>query len=67
MAGLFIALFVDKVIGNPISEIRNPKSGDTGQQKHYFDRCQIIKVIGNPISDGIVFKNELTHFPLLVA
>ena len=25
----------------------------------------IVKVIGNPISDGIVFKNELTHLPLL--
>ena len=24
-------------------------------------------VIGNPISDGIVFKNELTHLPLLEA
>ena len=27
----------------------------------------LIKVIGNPISDGIVFKNELTHLPLLEA
>ena len=26
-----------------------------------------VKVIGNPISDGIVFKNELTHLPLLEA
>ena len=25
----------------------------------------VVKVIGNPISDGIVFKNELTHLPLL--
>ena len=25
----------------------------------------LVKVIGNPISDGIVFKNELTHMPLL--
>ena len=25
------------------------------------------KVIGNPISDGIVFKNELSHLPLLEA
>ena len=25
----------------------------------------LVKVIGNPISDGIVFKNELTHLPLL--
>ena len=27
----------------------------------------LIKVIGNPISDGSVFKNELTHLPLLEA
>ena len=27
----------------------------------------LVKVIGNPISDDIVFKNELTHFPLLEA
>ena len=27
----------------------------------------VVKVIGNPISDGIVFKNELTHLPLLEA
>ena len=26
-----------------------------------------VKVIGNPISCGIVFKNELTHLPLLEA
>ena len=25
----------------------------------------LVKVIGNPISDGIVFKNKLTHLPLL--
>ena len=25
----------------------------------------LVKVIGNPISDDIVFKNELTHLPLL--
>ena len=25
----------------------------------------LVKVIGNPISVGIVFKNELTHLPLL--
>ena len=24
----------------------------------------LVKVIGNPISNGIVFKNELTHLPL---
>ena len=27
----------------------------------------VVKVIGNPISDGIVFKNELPHLPLLEA
>ena len=27
----------------------------------------LVKVVGNPISDGIVFKNELTHLPLLEA
>ena len=27
----------------------------------------LVKVIGNPISDGIVFKNELSHLPLLEA
>ena len=27
----------------------------------------LVKVIGNPISDGIVFKNELTHLHLLEA
>ena len=27
----------------------------------------LVKVIGNAISDGIVFKNELTHLPLLEA
>ena len=27
----------------------------------------LVKVMGNPISDGIVFKNELTHLPLLEA
>ena len=27
----------------------------------------LVKVIGNPISDGIVLKNELTHLPLLEA
>ena len=27
----------------------------------------LVKDIGNPISDGIVFKNELTHLPLLEA
>ena len=27
----------------------------------------VVKVIGNPISDGIVFKNELPHLSLLEA
>ena len=27
----------------------------------------LVKVIGNPISDGIVFKTEFTHLPLLKA
>ena len=27
----------------------------------------LVKVIGNPISDGIVFKKELTHLPMLEA
>ena len=27
----------------------------------------LVNVIGNPISDGIVFKNEFTHLPLLEA
>ena len=27
----------------------------------------LVKVIGNPILDGIVFKKELTHLPLLEA
>ena len=27
----------------------------------------VVKVIGNPISDGNVFKKELTHLPLLEA
>ena len=29
--------------------------------------ASLVKVIGNPISDGIVFKNELIHLPLLEA
>ena len=28
---------------------------------------QLVKVIGNPLSDGIVFTNELTHLPLFEA
>ena len=27
----------------------------------------VVKVIGNPIVDGIIFKNERTHLPLLEA
>ena len=30
-------------------------------------KAPLVKVIGNPISDGIVFKNELTHLSLLEA
>ena len=29
--------------------------------------ASLVKFIGNPISDGIVFKNELTHLPLCEA
>ena len=32
-----------------------------------FTNAPLVKVTGNPISDGIVFKNELTHLPLLEA
>ena len=36
--------------------------------RFWFRNAQLVKVIGNPISDGIVFKkNELTHLPLLEA
>ena len=31
----------------------------------WLRNAPLVKVIGNPISDGIVFKNELTHLPLL--
>ena len=31
----------------------------------FLTNTPLVKVIGNPISDGIVFKNELTHLPLL--
>ena len=35
---------------------------------HFWLRnAPLVKVIGNPISDGIVFKNELTHLPLFAA
>ena len=33
----------------------------------WLRNAPLVKVIGNPISDGIVFKNELTHLPLLEA
>ena len=36
--------------------------------RFWFRNAQLVKVIGNPISHGIVFKkNELTHLPLLEA
>ena len=31
----------------------------------WLRNAPLVKVIGNPISDGIVFKNELTHYILL--
>ena len=35
---------------------------------HFWLRnSPLVKVIGNPISDGIVFKNELTYLPLFEA
>ena len=35
---------------------------------HFWLRnAPLVKVIGNPISDGIVFKNELTYLPLFEA
>ena len=33
----------------------------------WLRNAPLVKVIGNPISDGIVFKNELNHLPLLEA
>ena len=33
----------------------------------FFTNAPLVKVFGNPILDGIVFKNELTHLPLLEA
>ena len=30
----------------------------------FVDNAPLVKVVGSPISDGIVFKNELTHLPL---
>ena len=35
--------------------------------RFFLTNAPLVKVIGNPISDGIVFKNELTHLPLLEA
>ena len=35
--------------------------------RFWLRNAPLVKVIGNPISDGIVFKNELTHLPLLEA
>ena len=33
--------------------------------RFWLRNALLIKVIGNPISDGIIFKTELTHLPLL--
>ena len=33
----------------------------------WLRNAPLVKVIGNPISDGTVFKNELTHLPLFEA
>ena len=35
--------------------------------RFWLRNAPLVKVIGNPISDGIVFKNELSHLPLLEA
>ena len=35
--------------------------------RFWLRNARLVKVIGNPISDGIVFKNELTQLPLLEA
>ena len=35
--------------------------------RFWLRNAPLVRVIGNPISDGIVFKNELTHLPLLEA
>ena len=35
--------------------------------RFWLRNAPLVKVIGNPISDGIVFKNELTHLPLFEA
>ena len=33
----------------------------------WLSNALLVKVIGNPISEGIIFKPELTHLPLLEA
>ena len=35
--------------------------------RFWLRNAPLVKVIGNPISDGIVFKNELTYLPLFEA
>ena len=35
--------------------------------RFWLRNAPLVKVIGHPISDGIVFKNELTHLPSLEA
>ena len=35
--------------------------------RFWLRNAPLVEVIGNPISDGIVLKNELTHLPLLKA
>ena len=35
--------------------------------RFWLRNAPLVKVIGNPISDGIVFKNELTHLSLFEA
>ena len=35
--------------------------------RFWLTNAPLVKVIGNPISDGIVFENELTRLPLLEA
>ena len=36
-----------------------------GLLRFLLTNALLVKVIGNPISDDIVFKNELTHLPLV--
>ena len=35
--------------------------------RFWLRSAQLVKVIENPIMDGIVFKNDVTHLPLLDA